>query len=271
MISGHMGHPTPAHALPLFDSFAEGGELCVLRSADQRLMTTLHRHPHGELFLIRAGYLKSQSETGHWLIPAGQICWIPPGSPHGAENSNVAWTRLHLAASLDVPLPAHPCVWTSTPLIRALIDKVARAPGVHERLSPADRRLVAVLIDELAHAQGAPILLPMPRSPSLRAAAEQWQRSPGEMGGLDVLAVEAGVSRRTLTRTFRSETGLSVGRWRQLARFMHGIELLLAGVPVTDVAMSLGYDSTSSFVALCQRHTGMSPSVLAETVPLLPN
>lgn len=245
--------------------------MSVLRSADERLMTRPHQHPHGELFLLQGGYLKSQSQTGHWLIPAGQICWIPPGCPHGADNSNVVWTRLHVAPSLEVPLPDHPCVWTSTPLIRALIDKIARAPGVQERLSPADRRLLAALMDELVQAQGSPILLPMPRSPALRAVAERWQRSPGEMGGLDALAVEAGVSRRTLTRSFRTETGLSVGRWRQLARLIHGIELLLVGVPVTDVAMSLGYDSTSSFVALCRRHTGMSPSGLAETVPLMPN
>ena len=271
MISGHMTRPVPAHPFPLIDSFEEGGELSVLRSTDQRLMTISHRHPHGELFLLRTGYLKSESQTGHWLIPAGQVCWIPPGSPHGAENSNVTWTRLHLAVSMDVPLPSHPCVWTSTPLIRALFDKLARSPGVQAQLSPADRRLVAVLFDELVEARSAPILLPMPRSPALRKVAEEWQRSPGAMGDLDALAMEMTISRRTLTRTFRSETGMSVGRWRQLARLMHGLELLLAGVPVTDVAMSLGYDSTSSFVALCHRHTGMSPRGLAETVPLLPN
>lgn len=271
MISGQMRTNQTKGGVPEFDSFKEGGELDVARSSDQTLLSGSHRHPHGELFLLRAGHLTSHSETGHWLIPAGQICWIPPHAPHGAESANVVWTRMHLANDLCASLPPHPCVWASTPLVRAIIDKFAQKGGSTGKLSLTEQRLLSVLFDELAVAQSTSIVLPMPKSHALRSIAREWQRAPGEMAGLDELAAESSMSRRSFTRAFKQETGMSVGRWRQLARLMHGLDLLLAGISVTDTAMSLGYDSVSSFVALCHRHTGMSPKTLAEAIPQIPN
>ncbi len=63
---------------------------------------------------------------------------------------------------------------------------------------------------------------------------------------------------------------MSVGKWRQVARLMAGIGMLADGHAVTDTAMSLGYDSVSSFVLLCRRLTGMSPGALPRAVPHLP-
>lgn len=51
-----------------------------------------------------------------------------------------------------------------------------------------------------------------------------------------------------------------------MARLMQGIDMLAAGKSVTETAFALGYDSISSFVVLCQHHTGMSPKILARAV-----
>lgn len=252
------------------DSFSEGGLINVARSIDQRLPITSHSHPHGELFLLHAGHLKAYSETGHWLIPPLQICWIPPYAVHGADTQGLVWTRIHLAPTLCASLPSRPCVWTSSPLARAVIEKLARQSGTYESISAAEQRLIDVLFDELAVARGAPLLLPMPKSAELRAVAEKWQQRIEDMAGLDELAASSNMSRRTLTRTFKQETGMSVGKWRQVARLMAGIDMLSEGKSVTDTAMSLGYDSVSSFVSLCHRLTGMSPKIFAGVIPHLP-
>jgi len=42
--------------------------------------------------------------------------------------------------------------------------------------------------------------------------------------------------------------------------------MLAAGKSVTETAFALGFDSISSFVALCHRHTGMSPKFLGRSV-----
>jgi len=260
--------PAPS-AIPMLNSFADGGVFSVARSVDQELLVKPHRHPHGELFLLHAGHMKASSETGHWLIPPLQICWIPPHALHGSDNHDVEWTRIHLEPGLCTSLPSHPCVWTSTPLTRALFERFAQQAGTYETMSGRERRLLDVLIDELAVARGTAILLPLPRTSGLRAMAQRWQEEPGEMPGLDELAASSNMSRRTLTRIFKQETGMSVGKWRQVARLMAGIDLLSKGETVTHTAMSLGYDSVSSFVVLCQRLTGMSPKSLVQSIPNL--
>ncbi len=56
-----------------------------------------------------------------------------------------------------------------------------------------------------------------------------------------------------------------MGDWRQVARLMQGIEMLGEGKSVKEAAFALGFDSISSFIALCQRHTRMSPKFLTRS------
>ena len=250
------------------DSFASGGVLDIACNTDQELITGPHIHPHGELFLLHAGHLKARSETGHWFIPPQQICWIPPYSVHGADDSNLEWVRIHIPVDKCSSLPQIPCVWTSTLLARAIFDRFAQKPGLYESITETEQRMFDMLFDDLSVSVSAPILLPMPRHPELRSFADEWLKQIDEMSGLDDIAASSSMSRRTLTRTFRKETGMSIGKWRQVARLMVGIDMLLEGKSVTETAMSLGYDSISSFVILCKRLTGLSPKVLANSICL---
>ncbi len=77
---------------------------------------------------------------------------------------------------------------------------------------------------------------------------------------MDAWAAWAGVSERTLSRRFVAETGHSYTAWRQRARLMRALEMLAEGVPVTTVAIDLGYDSVSAFIALFKRTLGVTPS-----------
>ncbi|PLZ01949.1 AraC family transcriptional regulator [Burkholderia sp. WAC0059] len=240
--------------------------LSVITDADDMLNRVAHAHPHGEIFLLRSGYVKSVSDAGQWLIPAGHLCWIPPGASHGAEIEQAHGVRIHLSGALCTSLPLVPRVLAATSLVAALVDRLAAHAGPRSSLSPQESRLVAVLCDEISGARDVPIVLPMPRDTSLRRVAERWLRQPDDSAGLDELAAGANMSRRSLTRNFKAETGLSVGLWRQIARLIYGIELLAAGKSVTETAFTLGYDSVSSFAVLCQRHTGLSPGALASAV-----
>ncbi len=261
-----MRQPIDSADLPLIQGLRNGTVLAVLAGAGDDLTREVHRHPHGELFILRSGYLKSHSSAGHWLIPAGHLCWVPPQAAHGADADHARGTRIHLAPCLSESLPTEPCVLASTPLIAAIIDRLAADATPRKALSALEDRLVAVLRDEILRARSTPILLPMPRDSHLRIIAERWFRQSDELADLDGLAADAGMSRRSFTRKFKLETGLSVGRWRQVAQLMRGIDMLAAGKSVTETAFALGYDSLSSFVVLCHRHTGMSPKMLARTI-----
>ncbi|MGH9887478.1 MAG: helix-turn-helix domain-containing protein, partial [bacterium] len=68
-----------------------------------------------------------------------------------------------------------------------------------------------------------------------------------------------GASKRTLERLFRDETGMSFGAWRQQLRLLQALPLLAAGEPVTNVALSVRYESTSAFIARFRRVLGTTP------------
>lgn len=70
---------------------------------------------------------------------------------------------------------------------------------------------------------------------------------------LDELAAMTGFSRSTLTRKFRSETGLSIAEWRRRARLVHFLTLHASGVHPARATKSAGYDNYRSFGEVVRR------------------
>ncbi|WLQ17078.1 AraC family transcriptional regulator [Hahella aquimaris] len=99
----------------------------------------------------------------------------------------------------------------------------------------------------------------MPRDKRLLRLSHRLLPAPENNDSLLTLASDIGMSERTLTRKFREETGLSLGQWRQLARLAWALELLAQGVPVTQTALELRYDSVSAFITLFRRYFGKTP------------
>jgi len=93
-----------------------------------------------------------------------------------------------------------------------------------------------------------------------------WQRWLGALlenvaddRALDEWAKSAGMSRRTFMRAFSTEMQMPFGRWRQQARLFAALERLAQHQPVTDVAISVGYDSVSAFIAMFRATLGTTP------------
>ena len=146
-----------------------------------------------------------------------------------------------------------------TPLLRELVLHISRI-GALDRKSPEQARLVGVLFDQLAIAEDVPLELRSPRDPRARRFAELVTDEPGDDASIATLARKAGASLRTIERCFLAETGVAVGEWRRRMRLFHAMRLLEAGGSVTDVALEVGYSTTSAFSAAFTREFGRSPS-----------
>jgi AraC-like DNA-binding protein len=72
-------------------------------------------------------------------------------------------------------------------------------------------------------------------------------------------ACAAGASRRTLTRLFVRDTGMSFDHWRTQVRRCAALPLLAEGQPVSRVAHSVGYATASAFLAAFRRTVGTTP------------
>src|SRR3546814_7090510 len=100
----------------------------------------------------------------------------------------------------------------------------------------------------------------MPADRRLRKVTDSLLADPADPRGIEDWARAAGASGRTLARLFLNETGLTFRAWRQQLRLLRGLEMLAAGEPVTTVALDLGYDSPSAFIAMFRRALGTSPT-----------
>ena len=69
----------------------------------------------------------------------------------------------------------------------------------------------------------------------------------------------AGVGQRQFNRIFKAETGMTFNRYVSFRRLVNAEQMLKAGLTVTDVAQTLGFNSPSYFIAFFKQHRGMTP------------
>jgi AraC-like DNA-binding protein len=146
-------------------------------------------------------------------------------------------------------------------LLAALIERTAQMDA-DAPPSPAEGRILRVVLDEIRALPALPLSVPLPPAEEREVAqtCDALLRDPGSKRSLDAWAARAGLSGRTLERRFKGATGMSFGRWRQQARLLEAVARLAGGAPVTRVALDLGYDSPSAFSAMFRKILGTAPS-----------
>ncbi|MEX2630557.1 MAG: helix-turn-helix transcriptional regulator [Tistlia sp.] len=242
----------------------EAGELSAAPvrpfAAGYRAGTRTGRHSHGRSQLVYAaqGVVTVETTQGSWTVPPQRAVWVPAGLVHEV----VMHGRVELRSLYFLPrlpgVPAEPAVLSVTPLARELILRLMDLP---ETVAPARAwtRLIAALLEELEGLDAAVLHLPLPLDRRARRVAEALLADPGDGRRLEDWAARVGAAPRTLLRHFKRDTGLGFAAWRQQARFLAALPRLAAGEPVTAVALDLGYDSPSAFVAAFRKAFGTSP------------
>ncbi len=117
-----------------------------------------------------------------------------------------------------------------------------------------------MIVDEILSLPRERLGLPMPRDARLQRIAQALTDDLADNRRLEQWAQWAALSPRTLSRRFVDETGFSFAEWRQQARLLRALEMLAADLPVTTVALELGYDNVSAFIAMFKRALGSTPS-----------
>ncbi len=116
-----------------------------------------------------------------------------------------------------------------------------------------------LILHEIEIAPVSPLHIPMPRSRPLRRMCDAFLKNPATRSDLDHWAERTGMSRRTLTRHFRLETGISIATWIKQARLVEALSRMAEGASVTTAAFEVGYESSSAFGAMFRRTFGCSP------------
>ena len=156
-------------------------------------------------------------------------------------------------------LPAHCRVIGVSLLLHALLLEAVDLPAEYA-LDGRDGRVMALLLDEIAAMPALALNTPLPRDPRLARLCRALIAAPALEIDIDAMAHKAGMSRRSFTRLFRQQTGMSFSAWRQQACLLAALTRLGGGESITQVALDLGYSSPSAFTAAFRRVLGAAPS-----------
>ncbi|MGT2454001.1 helix-turn-helix domain-containing protein [Cupriavidus basilensis] len=150
-------------------------------------------------------------------------------------------------------------VYSVTGLLRALIMELESAEQLAECATYIDK-LHSLVIEQLRRLPVQNFHLPWPQSPHLCRMCEALYANPADTRGVDEWSLELATSSRTLARRFEKEMGLTLREWRYRLRLFLALEWLCAGRNVTEVALDLGYASTSAFTFMFRQEMGCPPS-----------
>lgn len=221
--------------------------------------------PDDHLLLCRSGALELTGDGGSWSIPPGHMVLIPQGRAFYLRF--LAPTGLlHVRfARGEVEWPHEGCwVRRSEALMAGLLTYGLKwGPGCGGDLRSA--AFFTTLGEMVPGWFRSPRVMwsPRARHPGLRRLLARV-----EAAGTDLTLAEAAslaaMSERSLRRRMQSELGQSWREFQREARIRRAMVLLRrGGRAITDIALELGFASSSSFSTSFTAYTGESPSAYA--------
>lgn len=220
-----------------------------------------HAHRKSQLLYVVSGAITVRAASGLWTVPPSCAIWIPSGRVHSASvMGQVSIGCLYVEPDVSAALRPECGIIFVQPLLRELMFRFMAGPRLYETGNSRESRLVDVLIDELNAAPEEPLCLPMPRDRRLVRVVDMFLDDPARRMTIDEWGARVGASNRTLSRLFRQETGLTLAKWRQQLHIGLALQHLASGQSVTTIALDLGYESPSAFIAMFKRTLGTTPS-----------
>jgi AraC-like DNA-binding protein len=231
----------------------------MARTLEVGHLIPLHVHRRGQLLHAMRGIMRVETAEAAWIVPPARAVWLPPEWPHSVTmRSHVEMRTVYIAPEACAGLPKQPVLVEISGLMRELILALLEEPVAYDDAGRGGS-VARLMHIELSRLRERSLKVPMPRdSRALRVARALLEDSSIDFD-LDRWADEAGASRRTLARIFRSETGLGFAEWRARLRAVDGLARLSDGQSVAETATSVGYASPSAFSAMIHRTLGGPP------------
>lgn len=219
-----------------------------------------HQHRRSQFLCATTGVMAVSTPEGAWVAPPERAVWIPAGTPHSVRMVGAVQTRSLLIEPDHCLARGSSCqVVGVSPLLRQLLLAASEIPAEYD-VNGRDGLVMELLITEISRAPVIPLAVPFPAHKALAARCHAFLDHPDVTETIDQWADAMAINRRSFTRLFRRETGMSFTEWRQQACLSVALPKLAAGEPVTAVAYDLGYDGPGSFSTMFKRVLGVSPS-----------
>lgn len=242
-------------------SFIDGNNESVLalrRLYPEGFQSPVHSHRKTQLWFARSGVVIVGTAKGRWMIPPGHGLIIPAGLEHSSEI--ISQVEMHsVYVHPEVISTERPRVVEVTVLASNLIEELVRDDASRGHMKRREL-VMELLVDEIGLLPEQPLGLPFPAHASIAVLCRRFLNAPAANASIDDWAQALGMSRRSFTRLFRAQTGVSFVTWRQQACIFASLPRLASGETVTNVALEAGYENVSAFTTMFRRMLGSSPS-----------
>jgi AraC-like DNA-binding protein len=218
-----------------------------------------HRHRRGQLASGATGVIVLSTAESTWVMPPQRGLWIPPQTRHQVRMiGDVTMQSLYLEPDAVPNMPTHCQVLSISPFMRSLMTEALGLP-LEYKLDSRAGALMELIRHEMQQLPALPLSLQYPPDGPLGERCRAFVENPTIHATIDEWSEALGMSRRTFTRRFKRETGLSFLAWRQQACLLCAMPRLAAGEPVTSVALDMGYENPAAFTLMFRRMFGSSP------------
>ena len=218
-----------------------------------------HSHSWSQIICVKSGVLTMEVAGQRYLAPPEFAFWLPAGTVHSSYNRKTTrFYAIDIAAELGKNLPQTACMLNLTPVFNAIAeDCFSRNLSVPK--TAADMRMCQVLLDQIAICPRLSTYLPGSEDKLLAPVLSALEKEPANNRSLAEWAKLVYTSERTLSRRCQEELGMAFSEWRQRLRFLHAISLLEQGKSVREVALDVGYSSSSAFITMFVQISGTTP------------
>ena len=261
------------------DYFISEMNTVTVEKRDHQQPFPLHDHDFNEIVIVCSG-----NGLHHWNdyvypITSGDILYINQKDVHGYESvnnlklDNILYLResLFLSSTIESYLPKvtakhNERFWRIQPsylkLLSPLIEQLAveskknNLASVH--LSEALFLQLVILLDRIKQ---APKLALPTATHQLDLLFTALHNSIATPFNIDVFCKENHISSRSLSRLFKSQTGMTITGYLQKRRLCDAMSLLrTTNYSISKIAAECGYDDSNYFSAVFKKLTNQTPS-----------
>ena len=267
----------------LLDAGVEGVPvLGVNRAGNMSAGSIFHRHRCLEITLCERGSVKFDADGRAYALLPGMVFVTQPGDVHRLR-SNVRGSVLHWIF-FDPPGKGEHVLGLSagesaalSRSLRSLCHRLYRIPAMVQhslaRLfaeydgNDDHLRCVRLRVEAtrflLALADASPVSGADAATSRIRTLVARMRRQPEAAYPLDELIAETRLSASTIATLFKRETGMTPHEFLVTCRIRKAVDMLKSSdIPVTRLAVELGFSSSQHFAARFRRETGQTPREL---------
>ncbi len=223
-------------------------------------MCISHSHPRAQLIYATRGVMNVVVGNNIWVVNPLQGLWLPGGVEHQVTfQKDVNYYSVFIDPSAVEGLPTNSFSFDIPMFLKQLVFKIITF-GTAGNLTPAQRRISSVFLDELALIEPSATFLPTTNNERLQKVVELLMNDVSSKQTIDYYAELSFMSSRTLSRLFIKELGMNFSDWRTRLKLLEAIKRLGEKQSIKEIALDLGYETASAFIYMFKKHLGKTPS-----------